>query len=649
MRKLTVKLRLLAAGTASMTTLLGFAATAPMAHADVFTSYVFSAAATNSNPVAPRFFENFANTVNMGGSETAEYAMEPVGALYTNAGVFGCVQNSDKRTCNLTNAPTYTTGGGKPTTQGGTAAVCTPPASNCELFPGSAINPSTDYYDNYDHNVIVSSGLAVGSAAGVGDLCSQTNLPDQPATLAYSTSTGYYDYPMPGTGTGANGIPLDLVRASASLFQLNEQGITTSCAAQAGLAQDAVVGLTFTPENNAGNPGLPDGVSVEDPAWYVTNGVTYPSGYTGPYNFDLSNAGGTGALTDTAYRVFCESASNPDSITTWDQLYSAEGVPTDDWPPTDQPIVLWGTKANSGTGADFYDFAGCTEQTFGRIPSSHLITENQTEQLSLYAAQLASSSITLNGAFPAGATTNTLGTSANIDCGDGLGDTGFGTAKYDATGTYNFGTTSPQQCVAQEVADSIFFMSYGYYVSHPYTASLTIPTAADGSSPDYIECESLQPASATGCPFTDLTATGGEEYQVEGTATTINGQDVSGPNLGSPVAVTGDPRGQNAGAVATGRNLYLDYIPGHVRASAAGFVNWVCDAGNTLEPKGADETTGVPYDTEITQDVTAWGWNRISCDLGTGTSYSPAISFTTGSGASDTNGAIIDAGPPNNE
>ena len=121
---------------------------------------------------------------------------------------------------------------------------------------------------------------------------------------------------------------------------------------------------------------------------------------------------------------------------------------------------------------------------------------------------------------------------------------------------------------------------------------------------------------------------------------------MSGPNLGSPVAVTGDPRGQNTGAVATGRNLYLDYIPGHVRASAAGFVNWVCDAGNTLEPKGVDETTGVPYDTEVTQDVTAWGWNRISCDLGTGTSYSPAIAFTTSSGASDTNGAIIDPESP---
>ena len=95
MRKLTVKMRLLAAGTASMTTLLGFAATAPLAHADVYTSSTFSVAPEGSNPTAPRFFEGFANTVNLGGSETAEYAMEPVGALYTNSGVFGCVLTGD--------------------------------------------------------------------------------------------------------------------------------------------------------------------------------------------------------------------------------------------------------------------------------------------------------------------------------------------------------------------------------------------------------------------------------------------------------------------------------------------------------------------------------------------------------------------------
>jgi hypothetical protein len=166
-------------------------------------------------------------------------------------------------------------------------------------------------------------------------------------------------------------------------------------------------------------------------------------------------------------------------------------------------------------------------------------------------------------------------------------------------------------------------MSYGYYASHPFTASVTIPTAAVGSLPSYIQNAS--------------------NYEVVGTASTIGGAGVNGGNLGQPGSgVTGDPRASNPNAVQTGRDLWLDYLTDHVRASAAAFVNWVCDSNDRVAPKGIDLTTGVSFDTEITNDMSAWGFGRLNCDAygtsGTSSTYAPAISS-----------AVIDPGPPNNE
>ncbi len=46
-----------------------------VANADVYTSYTLQVAAEGTRPVAPRFFEGFGNTINVAGSETAEYAL----------------------------------------------------------------------------------------------------------------------------------------------------------------------------------------------------------------------------------------------------------------------------------------------------------------------------------------------------------------------------------------------------------------------------------------------------------------------------------------------------------------------------------------------------------------------------------------------
>jgi hypothetical protein len=570
--------------------------TAPVASADVYSTYTFSVAAEGSNPVAPRFFEGFSSTVNMAGSETAEYALESVSNLYNNAGIFGCnLLSSNKRLCNT----------------------------------ADEVGPQSDTYDNFDHNVIVQA-QAIGSAAGLADICTtpSSEQPSEPSPLP--STYPYYVYPPNNeTSSGADGIPVDLLRASASEADLTSAGSTVcSDLNQEAVAQDAVVGLSFPVNLTDGTTG------VVDPAPLGTS-INLAGG---------AASGGPETAGDVAWRVFCAPATDALSITTWNQLYAVLGLTTKEL-AKDEPLVLWGPAKNSGTGATWYEWAGCANTT-GRIVSDHQITENDAQQVSQYAAQNASTTIELNTAPVAGVpAANVAGQGAssggtaplNIDLcgGNGTSSTGLGTSSYAATPNSanidpasDAAYTSNEQCVAQEVADSLFFMSYGYTISHPFTAAVTIPTTAAGSVPDYII---------------------GTNYQVSGAPTKINGSTVTGAVLGNPSAVTTDPRAGNVNAVLTGRDLWIDYLNDHVRASAAAFVNWVCDAGNEVDPKGIDLTTGQPFDTEISEAFTAWGFPRLNCDAdgtsGDNTTYAPTIDINAG----QVGGPIIDPGPPNVE
>ncbi len=295
MRKPTNRARALVAAGAVLGTMVGAGVAAPVASADVYSSYTLQLADEGATPVAPRFFEGFSNTVNVAGSETAEYALEQVGALYNNAGIFGCNQNGDKRTCNV----------------GGNAQA---------PIIAAAVLPSTDTYDNFDHD-IVNNAQAVGSAAGVTELCS-TPTTQLPPTIPFTppSTWPYYTYPVVSSTEGANGIPIDLVRASASEADLSNHGVTVcSDLGQQGVAADAVVGLSFSP--------APSGVTVTDPAKSVL--------------IDFDNTGGAESATDTAWRVFCAPATDSLSITTWDQLAAVEGFTG---PSPDQPLVLWGRR-----------------------------------------------------------------------------------------------------------------------------------------------------------------------------------------------------------------------------------------------------------------------------------------------------------------
>ena len=86
-RKFSNRARAVIAAGAMLSGLIGTAAVAPAANAALsFPSFTLSVAAEGTQPTAPRFYEGFSNTINIAGSETAEYALEPIGPCTTTQG-----------------------------------------------------------------------------------------------------------------------------------------------------------------------------------------------------------------------------------------------------------------------------------------------------------------------------------------------------------------------------------------------------------------------------------------------------------------------------------------------------------------------------------------------------------------------------------
>jgi hypothetical protein len=432
----------------------------------------------------------------------------------------------------------------------GAAGVFGCPLDNDKRTCSGSLLPQTDIYDNFDHVEINQDGTANGSVGGSEELCASST-----------------------TSVNANdGLPVNFTRASASLTQLANHATGSTCPtfdeSQAQIATSAVVGVDFA--------------NVVPSAYYGT-ATTNPV----PAGFTLTAGSGTGNSNDIAWRIFCD--SNADSgakgtvsspppgtgkITNWDELGGGNA-----------PIVLWSPSNSSGTGADFFDYAGCGTTT-GNVPnvagqSNHTkLTENDTDQIPEYASEDC-----YNTENPGSPVTSGV----------------IGTSKY---------TQTVEACVATEVADSLFFMDYGYTSTHPNTVSLELPDFTQGNTPSWIN-DLYDFNNGIG----SISSLNGSAWEIEGTNTEM---DTTG---GVTVPVTG----ANEGSLASTRGLYLDYLPATVpvgdsvgpnpvTASSAGFINYVCDAGNQLYPKGVDQTTGVPFDTEIHNAIADWGWQQDNCD-----------------------------------
>ncbi len=113
------------------------------------------------------------------------------------------------------------------------------------------------------------------------------------------------------------------------------------------------------------------------------------------------------------------------------------------------------------------------------------------------------------------------------------------------------------------MATSLYYESNGVYTTSPYSYSATI---------------------------------NGQQYS--GSKLTLNGKTPSNANVLNNL-------------YPTARTLFNIYNTNTVRASTAGFSNWLCDSQSAIT-KGADNSTGINFDTELTTTIGSFGFIRLT-------------------------------------
>jgi len=76
-------------------------------------------------------------------------------------------------------------------------------------------------------------------------------------------------------------------------------------------------------------------------------------------------------------------------------------------------------------------------------------------------------------------------------------------------------------------------------------------------------------------------------------------------------------------AYPTARVLYNIYRTDTVKASTAGFLNWICDSQTAIQ-KGKDNSTGLNFDTELTTLISSFGFTRLTDTTGVAATATPA-------------------------
>ena len=134
------------------------------------------------------------------------------------------------------------------------------------------------------------------------------------------------------------------------------------------------------------------------------------------------------------------------------------------------------------------------------------------------------------------------------------------------------GSSAPSAIAAFD-SESLYFEANGVYNTNPYVGAVTITSSL------------------------------GVKKNFSAQKMTENGVSVSSAN-------------DLNNTYPTARTLFNAYRTSTVRASVAGFLNWICDTQNgvnTIIPKQTDPNTGVNYDLELTNIiVNQFGFNRLT-------------------------------------
>ena len=132
----------------------------------------------------------------------------------------------------------------------------------------------------------------------------------------------------------------------------------------------------------------------------------------------------------------------------------------------------------------------------------------------------------------------------------------------------NAGDANPVAGQALEEGEGLYFESNGIYNTNPYKSSVTINTVSGTFAASKTKINGISASTST----------------------------------------------ELAGTIATDLYVQNIYLTTSLRASTAGFLNWICDNNDT--DKATDNDTGLNYNDEITTILsTEFGFPRISCPI----------------------------------
>ncbi len=522
-------------------------------------------------PVAPHFYNGNVEGIRDTGSDTTFFMMQKIGDLYTGAGLYGCILN-----------------GSAGQTLYNTLDPVSASANFSYFCVGGGNVSTTDVNDNWDRTEVTEGVDNVGSGAGQNQLC--------------------------GSTVASSPLPVDFARSS------KPEGTACPTLAQTGYAKDGVPVIDYP----LVNPDVQDGVANTAPYSGINGGVVGPVSLgwlpgdspSGPYTgTKLATVDNTGGPLSVAYRLWC--ATDSTRITDWGQLSNlgpnllVTGVSTTNGSTT---ISVSGSFPSSVGAGDAISGAG--------IPSgTTLATES-------------GGSATLSNAATATGTINArITTASNLAVGNGASigipvrligvNTASGTestfASYAESGVASGGCSSNMN--TNDASDPNPVTATGANAT-PHVAlennSDQLNQFAVGDFPGDFASQAIEVSTTL-----YIESNGVFNSDPYSAATTINGVSYSGAKLkensSSATAAT-----ELSNSFPTARTLFNIYRTDTVRASTAGFINWVCD-GNTNFSKGLDNSTGVNFDTELSNTIgTVFGFPRLTDTTAAATTTTPA-------------------------
>ncbi len=540
-----------------------------------------------NTPVYPSFTNGNVETIRSSGSDTTFFMMQRIADLYTGAGLYGCILNVG------TGATLYNSADVDST-------------ANAQAYCQKNANiATTDTTDNWDRTEVLTGVDDVGSGAGQGQLCGGTNDPTNlPVDFARSSkpsaaTSGCNEIP---TGYAKDGVPIvDFPTANPSALG-TAPGTSPYASVNGGVIGEVA------------NGWIPGDSSL----------LHTGSAFTGISNVD--NGGGVGS---TAYRIWCaSSAQSP--ITDWGQLTNLGAGATHDVALVD--LNVSGTTVTIAGGAP-------EGTTFPAGIASGSAVKNGSFSTTTSSAG-GSTSITLNAAPPGGTTVLQFTLSTALAVGQGIPyglavrplgvNTASGTeatmqsyatsgvsasngcssnVNPNAPGDPTLGAVSgtnpahvalennaaqiaqfavsdfPSDAVDQavEIASTLYFESNGVYNTDPYAGAAAI--CSNGAA---VPC-------GTGITTDSYTATKVIE----------NGETPTSVNLLNNIY----PTARTLWNIVAGSGTTSSH---GLRASTAGFLNWICDANSDIA-KSTDNSTGLNFDTELNTLITGtFGFVRLT-------------------------------------